>query len=89
MDVHEVDERTTSWEVETPVFRVRMARTPADGPVPGSYLGAVVSTWDVTGASLADVRKWARETAPPGAAVSIGALVHDAERGLGVVWVEQ
>ncbi|GAA3520741.1 hypothetical protein [Nocardioides daeguensis] len=79
--ITEVDERTTGWEYDSPVFRVYLqdAGSTEDVATP-----AATATYDVTGADLLQVVDWAQDRASGSRTYAI-ALVLDEGRGL--VWL--
>jgi hypothetical protein len=91
MKIEPVDERDSGWEDHTPKFRVYVfdesgQRGEQDGTLGQGY---ATSTWDVTGADLIDVIRWAQDRAGDRGLYSV-ALVADgyethARRGL--VWL--
>lgn len=81
MEVDDVDERDSSWEVNDPVFRVYLFRPPH----------MATTTYDLTGTDVEGAIRWAADRAGSDLLFSI-ALVHDessreagGERGL--VWI--
>ena len=81
MDVIEVDERDSGWEDDGPRFRVHLWTTP----------GHACWTYDITGADVLEVVRWAQVQAGDdrlyGIALVVDALrtTGDVERGL--VWL--
>lgn len=91
MRVEPVDERDSRWEDDSPRFRVYVFdESGRRGELDGTYSqGYATSTWDVTGADLIDVVRWAQDRAGERGLYSI-ALVADGygmhtDRGL--VWL--
>lgn len=81
MDVEEVDERDSSWEVNAPRFRVYLFRPPH----------MATTTYDLTGTDVEGAIRWAADRAGSDLLFSI-ALVHDESsreggRERGLVWI--
>jgi hypothetical protein len=91
MRIEPVDERDSGWEAHSPRFRVYVfdesgQRGDPDGTISQGY---ATSTWDVTGADVLHVIRWAQDRAGERGLYSV-ALVADgyethARRGL--VWL--
>ena len=80
MDVEPVDERDSSWEVDTPRFRVYVFDS-----------RNATSCYDITGAEVLDVVRWAQERCNDDERYAV-ALVHDDRRSentreRGLIWL--
>lgn len=91
MRVEPVDERDSGWEDYGPRFRVYVFDESGRSALPDGSLaqGYATSTWDITGADMLDVLRWAQDQAGERGLFSV-ALVADgyganADRGL--VWL--
>jgi len=61
-----VDPRSTTWELDAPVFRVALFRhDPAYADVPPESVGYESEEWDLTGGDVHDALSWAAEHAGP------------------------
>lgn len=81
MDVKEVDERDSSWEIGEPRFRVYLFLPPH----------MATATYDLTGTDVVGAIRWAQDAAGSKLLFSI-ALVHDEVLGeggreRGLVWI--
>lgn len=84
--VHIVDERDCSWEIDKPTFRVGIwERLQAADQVGEEESGWSLTTWEVSGSHYDDVRAWAVERLPAGGRMTIGVVVEDPTRGLGLI----
>ncbi|MDN5761651.1 MAG: hypothetical protein L0H41_04975 [Microlunatus sp.] len=81
MKEQEVDERTTTWEIALPTFRVLFWK----------YEGELKSTqaFNVSNAFVGEVLEWAEDrSAKDGSGHSVGVLNSDGT-GVGVVWLTE
>jgi hypothetical protein len=91
MKIEPVDERDSGWEDHSPRFRVYAFDESGQRGEPDGTLsqGYTTSTWDVTGADLIDVIRWAQDRAGDRGHYSV-ALVADADKTharRGLVWL--
>ncbi|RJQ79966.1 hypothetical protein D5S17_09345 [Pseudonocardiaceae bacterium YIM PH 21723] len=86
MRIEPVDERNSSWEDDTPRFRVYLFQ---GGDEPGHSWAA--STYDVTGATVLDTIRWAEEQAGTEQLYAVALVVDldggSASRQRGLVWI--
>lgn len=80
MDVIEVDERDSTWEHQSPRFRVYLQRPAGDVHA--------TQTFDLTGADALQAIDWAQRQAEPTGSLWALALVGTDSRGLrGLTWL--
>lgn len=64
MQVRLVDPRSTTWELDNPVFWVTFFRRgPAPADVPSESVGYESEEWELTGGEVQDALAWAQEHA--------------------------
>ena len=66
VQVHAIDPRSTTWELDDPVFRVVFFRhDPAYADAPAKSVGYESEEWELTGGDVREALAWATERAGP------------------------
>ena len=76
MQVTEVDERDSHWEIDWPIYRVYFFTRP----------DRAVETYDIGNAAFDSVRQWAEENSGE-RDYSIAVALNDRVQGKGLVWI--
>jgi hypothetical protein len=87
VQVQVVDPRSTTWELDAPVFRVAFFRhDPAYADVPSKFVGYESEEWELTGGDVQEVLAWATEHAGPDRTWTLHVTGPSSERP-GLIWL--
>ena len=87
MQVRVVDPRSTTWELDNPVFRVAFFRhDPAYADVPSEFVGYESEEWELTGGDVREALAWATEHVGPNRTWTLHVAGPSSERP-GLIWL--